>query len=70
MQHGAGTKRAKTPRRKGNRQSKEIPELHSRVALRAYELFVNRGRTHGRDWDDWFRAEQEILSEQMDTDMG
>ncbi len=70
MQQGAGTKRARAPRRKGNRQNKEVPELHNRVALRAYQLFENRGRIDGRDLDDWFRAEQEILSEQMDTDMG
>jgi hypothetical protein len=70
MPRGVGTKRARTPRTKGNREIKEIPELHSRVALRAYQLFESRGRVHGRDWDDWFRAEQEVLSEHMDADFG
>jgi hypothetical protein len=30
------------------------------LQLRAYEIFVGRGASHGRDWDDWFRAEQEL----------
>lgn len=29
------------------------------VARRAYELYEQRGGEHGRDWDDWFQAEQE-----------
>ncbi len=30
------------------------------VALRAYEIFINRGGEHGRDVQDWVRAEQEL----------
>jgi Protein of unknown function (DUF2934) len=30
------------------------------VALRAYELFEERGREPGRDVDDWLRAEHEL----------
>jgi len=70
MQRGVGTKRARTPRSKDNRENKEIPGLHGRVALRAYQLFEGRGRVHGRDLEDWFRAEKEILSGQMDADSG
>jgi hypothetical protein len=32
------------------------------VAVRAYELFEERGREPGRDVDDWLRAEQELQS--------
>lgn len=32
------------------------------VAVRAYELFEERGRQPGRDLDDWLRAEQELES--------
>jgi hypothetical protein len=32
------------------------------VRRRAYELFEERGGEEGHDWDDWFRAEQEIRS--------
>jgi Protein of unknown function (DUF2934) len=70
MQRGAGTKRARTPRSKSHREIKEIAELHGRVALRAYQLFESRGRVHGRDWEDWFHAEKQILSAQQDTDSG
>ena len=29
---------------------------------RAYEIYQDRGGEQGHDWDDWFRAEQEVLS--------
>ena len=70
MQRGIGTKRARTPRSQDNRENKVIPGLPGRVALRAYQLFESRGRVHGRDLEDWFRAEKEILSGQLDTDSG
>ena len=30
------------------------------VALRAYDLFITRGATHGHDLDDWLEAEREL----------
>ena len=30
------------------------------IALRAYELFKQRGGEHGHDWDDWLRAEIQL----------
>jgi DUF2934 family protein len=30
------------------------------VRMRAYELFLERGATHGDDLADWFRAEHEL----------
>src|SRR5437762_2024503 len=30
------------------------------VAMRAYELYEQRGRDHGHDMDDWLQAEQEL----------
>jgi len=35
-------------------------ELHRMIARRAYELFEQRGREHGRHLDDWSQAESEI----------
>ncbi|MBV8450878.1 MAG: DUF2934 domain-containing protein [Deltaproteobacteria bacterium] len=32
------------------------------IQQRAYELFEARGATHGYDWADWFRAEQELIA--------
>ena len=34
------------------------------IALRAYELFEERGREPGRDVDDWLRAERELKTSQ------
>lgn len=30
------------------------------IAQRAYELFLARGGTHGRDLDDWLEAERQM----------
>jgi hypothetical protein len=32
------------------------------IAMRAYQLFENRGQVHGFDQEDWHQAENEILS--------
>jgi hypothetical protein len=39
------------------------------IRLRAYELWEERGRPDGTPDDDWFRAEQELLS-QAGTESG
>ena len=31
---------------------------------RAYELYVDRGMDDGRDLEDWFRAEEELLGKE------
>jgi len=69
MQLGTSTKRAVASRSKRNRKNSEIPGLRGKVALRAYQLFENRGCVHGRDLEDWFRAELEVLSGQTDTEL-
>ena len=35
--------------------------IHDSVARRAFELFEHNGRSLGRDLEDWFRAEAELL---------
>ena len=37
---------------------KEEEFLHDRIARKAYEVYERRGYTHGRDLDDWLRAEE------------
>jgi len=32
---------------------------YDQLARRAYQLFEERGREPGREWEDWFRAERE-----------
>lgn len=36
--------------------------ISAAIARRAYELFEARGSEHGRDCEDWFRAESELLT--------
>jgi hypothetical protein len=33
---------------------------HDAIARRAFELFVERGYTHGHAMEDWLRAESEL----------
>ncbi len=39
------------------------PALRERIAGKAYELFQERGGTHGHDLDDWLEAERLVLAE-------
>ena len=36
--------------------------IRERVSFRAYELYERRGADHGRDLEDWAKAENEVLS--------
>jgi hypothetical protein len=36
------------------------PMLEHQIRLRAYDLFVQRGRADGHALDDWLKAEKEI----------
>ena len=37
-------------------------ELHEEIRIRAFDFFVERGAEHGRDLEDWHRAELEVRS--------
>jgi DUF2934 family protein len=37
-----------------------LPLTSGDIAVRAYELFLQRGCTHGHDWEDWLAAEREL----------
>jgi HSP20 family protein len=39
----------------------QMQQLTDSIARRAFEFFENNGRMFGRDLDDWFRAESELL---------
>ncbi len=41
-------------------------ELRERIAQKAYELYQNRGATHGRNVDDWLEAERLVLAQLED----
>jgi len=38
-----------------------MQQVELAIARRAYELFEARGRENGHDWEDWFRAQSELL---------
>jgi HSP20 family protein len=38
-----------------------LTEIYNAVSSRAYELFAQRGYSHGQHFNDWLRAESEIL---------
>lgn len=31
------------------------------IRRRAFQLYEERGREHGHDWDDWLQAEAEVM---------
>lgn len=33
-------------------------DLNAMIQQKAYELYAQRGYSHGGDWNDWFAAEQ------------
>jgi HSP20 family protein len=39
-----------------------MEEIQQEIARRAYELFEERGYEHGHDFEDWARAEAELLA--------
>jgi hypothetical protein len=46
-------------------QHKYYEDLGSRIAEKAYELYVQRGEEHGHDFEDWLEAERQILPKEM-----
>jgi HSP20 family protein len=41
--------------------SGSISEVFDKISQRAFQLFENNGRTFGREWEDWFKAEQQLF---------
>jgi hypothetical protein len=44
-----------------NPASPSAAELEEEIKRRAYQLYEERGCTHGFDLDDWLQAEAEVL---------
>jgi hypothetical protein len=38
-----------------------IRPTHDEIARRAHQMWIERGRTHGKHEEDWLRAEQELM---------
>jgi hypothetical protein len=42
--------------------TEDANEVREKIRLRAYELYEQRGREEGHDFEDWLQAESEVLS--------
>ncbi len=63
------TAKAETPSKPVASVTSEVTTITTRavdiqdvIRNRAYELFEQRGCGHGADFDDWLRAEREVLN--------
>ena len=68
MKKQAKSPRASNPssraRVKPRQQSLELTdEIRGRIALKAYELYEQRGREGSREMEDWLEAEQIVMTE-------
>lgn len=63
MGEATAVKRAEEPTRvvKYTSLFDQIDETLNALARRAYEIFDGNGRVFGRDLDNWFQAERELL---------
>ena len=41
----------------------DVEELRRRIAMKAYERYLDRGQLDGYDLDDWLGAEELVLAE-------
>jgi Protein of unknown function (DUF2934) len=42
-------------------RTKKVEPTREEIALRAYHIYLERGCTAGNDFDDWVRAERELM---------
>jgi len=53
--------KTKTASQVGKKSAKpKYQPTHEEIALRAYQIFLERGCTPGNEKEDWLRAEQEL----------
>ena len=43
-----------------NRGGPDYQPVFEQIQVRAYEIYIRRGRTDGFDLDDWLQAEKEL----------
>jgi len=56
----ARTRVSASPQIKQSR-TKKVEPTRDEIALRAYHIYLERGCTPGNDFDDWVRAERELM---------
>jgi DUF2934 family protein len=53
------------PSKKSPARTSETNDLESRIRLRAFALYQDRGGEEGHDVEDWLRAEEELLKKKV-----
>ena len=63
MAEAAAVKRAEEPSKpiKYGSVFDQIQDTFNAISCRAYEIFEGKGRTFGRDLEDWLQAERELV---------
>jgi hypothetical protein len=49
------------PTEKSQPQTVPSAPIREEIELRAYQIYVERGRAHGQDVEDWLQAERELV---------
>ena len=60
LQDGSSSATNEPPRKKP-----AFEDLHARISLRAYELYLQRGCREGHAQEDWLDAEREIIDREF-----
>ena len=68
MPGGSATRRAKKAVTERNFEVRDETDSQPRIALRAYQLYLDRGSEPGSAEEDWLQAEQEILEQRLLSD--
>lgn len=53
------------PKKSSARTSENNNDLESKIRLRAFALYQDRGGEDGHDVEDWLRAEEELLKKKV-----
>jgi hypothetical protein len=53
------------PPKKSPARTSENNDLESKIRLRAFGLYQDRGGEDGHDVEDWLRAEEEVLKKKV-----
>jgi len=56
------TKAKTTTRKRSILKNMSQEELYSMISIKAYEIFIDRGYSHGNDQTDWYEAEKIVMS--------
>lgn len=54
------TGKSPAPAARKTKSAKSAP-THEEIALRAYQIYLERGGTPGNELEDWTRAERELM---------